>query len=237
MKITQYKHPKIDYKKLITRKAYKKSVINKLKFWYFYNKYSEETAFYWLYKDIKKRNQIHTYIKFFNIESNIFKNNASTCEYFYKKLYSKVCPECNKTFVPTKKDGIFCSNKCSNSHKAKNPDYIKKLSKAVKQSWKNLSKEDKEERCKLISEGNKKFYSNLSDEEYKEFWRNWNNTYSKNCMNKYNYNNYFGVPEHIEILKEKRKVTNIIRYGGPVPWCREDTKPPQLQRSHVSPPF
>jgi len=224
MRLLQYKHSKIDYNKLKTNKTYRKSVINKLKFWYFYNEYNEETAFYWLYKDIKKRNQIHTYIKYFNIKSQIFKNNRSASEYFYTKIHSKICPECNKKFVPTKKKGICCSSKCANNHKTKDINFILKLSQGVKTSWENLSEEDRNERKHNISKGNKNFYSNLSEQEYKEFWDNWNKSYTKTCHLKYGYCSYFAVPEHINSFKEKRKQTNILRYGGPAPICSEAIK-------------
>jgi len=224
MRLLQYKHTKIDYNKLKTNKAYKKYVINKLKFWYFYNEYNEETAFYWLYKDIKKRNQIHTYIKFFDIKSKIFKDNSSTSKYFYAKLYSKICLECNKNFVPTKKEGVFCSVKCANNHKAKDDIFIQKLSIAVKKSWTNLNDEDKEVRKTKISEGNKRFYDELSPSEYSSYWDNWNKSYVESCLKEYGYTNYFGVPEHIESFKEPRKQTNIKRYGGPVPNCSEKIK-------------
>ena len=224
MRLLQYKHIKIDYNKLKTNKSYKKSVMNKLKFWYFYNEYDEETAFYWLYKDIKKRNQIHTYIKYFNIKSKTFKDNSSVSTYFYTKLYSKNCLECNKNFVPTKKEGIFCSAKCANNYKAKDEKYINKLSDAAKNSWKNLSETDREVRKRQISEGNKSFYKNLSEQEYKDFWDNWKVktiiSNNKIC----NYDWILSCPSYIESFKEPRKQTNIKRYGGPVPWCREDIK-------------
>ena len=220
MKLLQYKHNKINYDKLNTNKAYKKSVINKLKFWYFYNRYSEATAFYWLYK--KRMNQIHTFIKFFNIKSKIFKDNKSSTEYFYNKIFAKKCIECNKTFAS--KTGKFCSVKCSNNYKAKDADFIVKLSYGIKKSWENLSSKERAIRKKQISEGNKKFYANLSEQEYKDFWDNWKTTYKATCLLNYGYNNYFEVPKHIESFKEKRKQTNILRYGGLVPWCREDIK-------------
>jgi len=218
IKMLQYKHPKIDYYIMTTRKAYKASVKNKLIFWYLYNRYNIDVATEWLYR--KQRNQIHTYIKFFDDIEFPYGTNREACIYVNR---DKKCLFCDIS-IADKPRQIYCSNKCSNSHKATKPEYIKKLSDAVKKSWENLSTDEREIRCNQISEGNKSFYSNLSEEEYSEFWKEWNKTYSENCYTKYGYYHYFAVPEHIEEAKKPRKETNILRYGGPSPLCSEKIK-------------
>jgi hypothetical protein len=159
----QYKSEYINYKKLKTNKAYYKSNLNKLKFWFFYNEYSEETAFYWLYKNIKNRNQIHTYIKFFKIESEIFFSNASTRAYFEKKLYTKKCKYCKREFKS--KNGSCCSVLCSNRYKAQDEEFKKILSESLKKWYREASTEEIENKKRAISEGNKRFYDNETPEE------------------------------------------------------------------------
>jgi len=127
-------------------------------FWYLLNEYNEEKAFYWVYKKFK--NQIHTYLKFFEIKSETFKDQRSTVDYFYRKLELKYCLYCGNEVTSRKKDSKYCSIKCSNNHKIKNKKYLENLSNGLKNSYRNMSMNQKELRKKEISKGNKRYYKN-----------------------------------------------------------------------------
>jgi len=157
----KYRYIKIDYDKLKTNIAYKKSHINKLKFWFIYNEYNEELAFLWLYR--KHKNQIHTYIKYFNIQSKIFYNQANSTKYFDKLFYSKNCLECNKEIIS--KNHKYCSNKCSVRAISKLASYKQKVSEGLIRHHKNMLGKDRLSLNKRISQGNKTFYMNETVEE------------------------------------------------------------------------
>lgn len=188
-----YPHDKINQTKLTTNKNYYKVNIIKLKFWYLYNRYNEETAFLFLYKKPKLRNQIHTYIKFFNIKSNIFIDNKSTTNFFLAKFNTKICLYCSKPFVS--KNASFCSVNCSNNYKISNPKYIENLSNGVKKYHESLTKDERDTRNKTISKGNKLFYTNETTEDKKVRLEN-TNTYHSLAWNnqiKYCKNNHLEI--------------------------------------------
>jgi hypothetical protein len=85
-------------------------------------------------------------------------HNIKIQEYYDKYLIKTFCKECNgETNFKNINIGYrdFCSVKCLNVNKAKNPIYIKKLSDAQKDKPR---KKHTEETKKLISENSKKFW-------------------------------------------------------------------------------
>ena len=217
MKLTQYKHPKINLSKLKSNKSYHKSVRNKLIFFYLYNKYDIDIATKWLYK--KQRNQIHIYIRFFDDISFPYNTNKEAIEYVFR---DKKCLFCNKSIAHKPKQ-IYCSNKCSNTHKTKKPEYLKNLSGGVKKWYKNASTEILETKNKNISVGVNKFYNNENKEDKKKRLLKTNNYFSKSWNNQISYctQNNFKIlfteeiyRKNVEIKYKCNECNNIIISKG-----------------------
>lgn len=211
-------------------------MLNKLKFWYFYNEYGLETASKFLYKYPTLKNQIKSYIKFFDCLD-------STIDEVYIKIqsfspYYKICknPDCNKHFISKTKK--FCSVKCSNSYNTQTLEYKQKISIKTKENWNKLSTLDKTELKHKISQGNKKFYDNESKSDKnirlkqsleksiltcnlrynKDFAIQNNSILEKSLIKRYNTNltkydniHYFGSETHKEYL-DKQKLNKETDY-------------------------
>jgi len=88
---------------------------------------------------------------------------------FKFQLKKLKCKECHQELIG---DKTFCSVKCLNVHKSKDPKFKKKLSEATKLTHKNRNKSKKLEINKKIQNSINKLYSNLTKEQKRNMLKN-----------------------------------------------------------------
>ena len=152
-RLLKFKLHSLDYSKLLSNKKYFTQNKNKLLLNYYYN----------ISNNIKNTIIFAKRLsgpKWFKILQDLGIKEIEQLSKKDLKLYisDNYCKECNKKIVSTKS---FCSVKCTNVYKSKDPDFLKKLSVSVKESHKH----DDKSRYKKISKSIKTTNNELSKEE------------------------------------------------------------------------
>lgn len=145
----------------------------------------------------------HTHKEIEDIVGSVGKDDIN----FYLK--KRPCKLCSKDCIRD-----FCSPKCANKYKAKDPIYLAKLSKGVENWYKNATEEELEEKKRCISEGNKSFYDNESEEYRIERLKSFKEKAQKTYQEKYSVKWATQHPEISKRANETREKTNKEKYGG-----------------------
>jgi hypothetical protein len=129
-------------------------------------------------------------------------------------LTTKNCLECGKEIV----GGTFCSVKCTNLYKSKDPEFLKKLSNSIKKYHAELTPEEKSIRSKSISNGNKNFYLNQDESSNSNtgFLQSYNNF-------KKAHSNRLEIITPFEEYKTTRKIEVQCKECGAKFSCRKST--------------
>lgn len=188
------KYPLNGFNYKTKKKAYINRWFGRLLANYFLNEYNIESFVHVLkkYSDrnffkILEENFPNEYISLQEKYGLDFKNNNERVILFDLINGEKYCPECNTRVLNRK--NIFCSVKCSNNFKAKDPGFIKVLSESMVLMHENLADEDKIERYEKVSSTILEKMQYMTDEERKGVFTNLVLRYTafENLKNRYNF--------------------------------------------------
>ena len=122
-----------------------------------------------------------------------------------KKIFELICPVCNSTFKTKKKNQKYCSNKCSLD--SINTPKKEKILKDIELG----NRGDLRRKFKCICETcGKEFFSEIKDGKYccKE------HVHTVDKLVKTTIEKYGDIASRLEFVKEKKKQTNLKKYGS-----------------------
>ena len=166
-----------------------------------YQSIDDKSLFYFL-KYLSKYTNLNKTVKTFPNLKSVIELRYQTSDYKqikYEILYGcKLCPNCSKRLKHGYK---FCSSKCANEYKLKDPNFTRRISESLKKYYKVT---DNTKRYLKIKDTVNKMYQNMTPEEIKHQCTNKNiaftayNNFSKNfpsltleCSEKFFYTNKY----------------------------------------------